>query len=214
MRNIVEFSKEIRILDRGSKKQGIFFVVLGLLFQIAFLLGYWSFLDQPGPWGFIWLTIINSDFFPFTFLLFIFGAACILAALKQFGWQEEILISSRLESNIPGVRKTIRFFRWNRPVNIFNDQIISLRLHSVLLDQIGINKLYQIELDYRKSSETLVETIILYKENEDKNYQTPKRLIDKIHAILSLTAEIVISESSIFQIEGKKKEKNSNSKLP
>ena len=104
-------SDEIKIVKKGSKERGLFFGILGSLFQIIFLWGYWSFLDETGPWAIFWLSIINSEFFPFTFLLFVFGAGCILVAIREFGWEESLVIKTKLSNEIPGVRKKLRLFR-------------------------------------------------------------------------------------------------------
>lgn len=205
-------SNEVKFIRKGSKERGLFFGVMGLLFQIMFLWGYWSFLDETGPWAIFWLTIIHSEMFPFTFILFVFGAGCILLAIREFGWQESLIIKTNLFQEIPGIRKDIRLFRWIRTTDILKNQIVTLRLHSILLDQFGVNKSYRIEVDYQEKVTSPIETMILFKDHED-TIQSSLGLVEKIHDILSLSKEIEKTESITFQLEGKKREKENNSKL-
>jgi hypothetical protein len=206
-------SDEIRIVRKGSKERGFFFIILGSLFQIIFLWGYWSFLDETGPWAIFWLSIINSEFFPFTFVLFVFGAGCILVAIREFGWVESLVIKKKLSKEIPGLQKELRLFRWSRTTTILNKQIVTLRLHSILLDQVGMNKSYQIELDYWEEPNSSTKTLIVYKSHEDKMYFPAQRLTEKIHEILSLSAEIEKTESATILLEKKKGGEKNNSKL-
>ena len=206
-------SDEIKIVKKGSKERGLFFGILGSLFQIIFLWGYWSFLDETGPWAIFWLSIINSEFYPFTFILFVFGAGCILVAIREFGWEESLVIKTKLSKEIPGLQKKLRLFRWSRTTTILNNQIVTLRLHSIQLDQFAINKAYQIELDYREEPNSSLKTIIVYKDNEDKINTTAQRLAEKIHRILSLSGEIEKTESATLQLEKKKGGEKNNSKV-
>jgi hypothetical protein len=186
---------------------------MGVLFQVIFVWGYWSFLDESGPWAFVWLTLINSEFFPYTFILFVFGAGCILLALREFGWSEAIVVKPTLSPEQPGIRKEIRLFQWSRATDILKDQIVTLRLHAILLDEFGINKSYQIEVDYRENRESEIETLILYKEHEDKLYEPTIKIINKIHEILSLNTEIEKTESATFQMDKKERKENSSKKI-
>jgi hypothetical protein len=183
------------------------------LFQIIFLWGYWSFLDETGPWAIFWLSIINSEFYPFTFILFIFGAGCILVAIREFGWEESLVIKTKLSKEIPGLKKELRLFRWSRVTIILTNQIVSLRLHSIQLDQFSINKAYQIELDYREKTNSSLKTIVVYKENEATTHSPAKRLVEKIHEILSLSDEIEKTESTTLQLDRKKGGEKNNSKI-
>ena len=205
-------SDEIKIVKKGSKERGLFFGILGSLFQIIFLWGYWSFLDETGPWAIFWLSVINSEFYPFTFILFVFGAGCILVAIREFGWEESLIIKTKLSNGIPGVKKELRLFRWSRTTTILNNQIVTLRLHSIQLDQFGINKAYQIELDYREEINSSLKTIKVYRDNEDKINTAVQRLVEKIHRILSLSGEIEKTESATLQLERKKGGEKNNSK--
>jgi hypothetical protein len=205
--------EEVKILREGSKQRGFFFGILGVLFQIIFVWGYWSFLGETGPWATVWLTLINSEFFPFTFILFVFGAGCILIALRELGWKESILITKRISPDSAGIRKEIQLFRWLRATLILKNQIVTLRLHSILLDEFGVNKSYQIEIDYREDQDSSVKTLILYKEHEDKMYEPALRLVNKIHEILSLPDEIEKTESATLQMKKKKERKVNTSKM-
>ncbi len=198
-------SNEIKIVRKGSKERGLFFGIMGSLFQIIFIWGYWRFLDETGPWAIFWLSIINSEFYPFTFILFVFGAGCILVAIREFGWEESLVIKTKLSKEIPGLKKESRLFRWSRITTILNNQIVTLRLHSIQLDQFNINKAYQIELDYREETNSTLKTIKIYRDNEDNIHTTAKRLVEKIHRILSLPGEIEKTESAILPLDRKKK---------
>jgi hypothetical protein len=206
-------SDEIKIVRRGSKERGLFFGIMGLVFQIIFVWGYWSFLDETGPWAIVWLTIINSEFFPYTFILFVFGAGCILLALREIGWKESLAIRKNLVQEISGIRKELRLFWWSRTTDILKNQIVVLRLHSILLDEFGVNKSYQIEVDYQENSESVIETLIMYKEHIDKVYEPASRLAIRIQEILSLAGDIEKTESQTFY-EIAKKGKGNNSKEP
>ncbi|MHA1947081.1 MAG: hypothetical protein ACW97W_13340 [Candidatus Hodarchaeales archaeon] len=205
-------SDEIKIVKKGSKERGLFFGILGSLFQIIFLWGYWSFLDETGPFAIFWLSIVNSEFFPFTFILFVFGAGCILVAIREFGWEESLVIKTKLTREIPGVQKELRLFRWSRTITILNNQIVTLRLHSLQLDQFNINKYYQIELDYREVPNSSVKMMLVYKDNEKIPHSPAQRLAKKIHRILSLSTEIEKTESATLPLKRKKGGEKNNSK--
>ena len=204
---------EIKIIRKGRKERGFFFGILGILFQIIFLWGYWSFLDETGSWAIFWLTIIYSEFFPFTFISFVFGTGCILIAVREFGWEETLIIRTNLFEEIPGLQKGVRLFRWLRTTTVLNTQIAALRLHSIQLDKVGINKVYQIELDYQEVANSSLKTIKIYGDNEDKLYITAQRLIERIHGILSLPKEIEKTESTALQLDKKKKREENKSKI-
>jgi hypothetical protein len=206
-------SDEIKIVRKGSKERGLFFGILGSLFQIIFLWGYWSFLDETGPWAIFWLGIINSEFFPFTFILFVFGAGCILVAIREFGWVESLVIKTKISDGIPGLQKQLRLFRWSRTTTILNNQIVTLRLHSIQIDQFSINKYYQIELDFREVPNSPLKMMLVYKDNEETTHSPAQRLAEKIHSILSISGEIEKTESATILLEKKKGGEKNKSKL-
>ena len=206
-------SDEVRIIRKGSRKRGVFFILLGLIFQIIFLFGYWSFLDETGSLAIIWLTIANNEYFPFTFILFVFGAGCILAAVRDFGWEESLIIKVNLSKELPGLLRTQSLFWWSRSSIILNEQIVVLRLHSILLDEFGVNKSHQVELEYREEPNSRLNTIIIYNDIEDRVSSRSKQLVEKIHRILELSEEIEITESSTLLLEKKKKGEKNNSKI-
>ncbi|MHA2094703.1 MAG: hypothetical protein ACW98F_08740, partial [Candidatus Hodarchaeales archaeon] len=89
---------------------------------------------------------------------------------------------------------------------ILQTQIVTLRLHSILLDEFGINKSYLIELDYQKNAKSFIESLVLYKEPQDKTYEPALSLVNKIQDLLSLPQEFEKTESATLPRRKKKKE--------
>ncbi|MFX0125944.1 MAG: hypothetical protein ACFFAE_20150 [Candidatus Hodarchaeota archaeon] len=181
---------EICIILRGSKLQSIFFAVMGFFFQVLFIWAYWSFLDVSGPWAFFWLGLINSDFFPFTSLLFLFGGGCFLIAIKEGIWIERWIIKKELSLQIPGIQRQWQLYKWSRIKTIPRDQIRSLRIHTIPLDNLKLFNRYQLELDYQGVDNSPLETSILYSDDSELAGAVILRLADKIKEILNLTEKI------------------------
>ena len=117
---------ELWIIRQGSKLQSIFFAIMGFLFQVLFVWAYWSFLDASGPWAFFWLGLINSEFFPLTSLLFLFGGGCFLVAIKEAFWIECWIIKRELSLKTPGIQKQWQLFSWSRTKTISKDTFESV----------------------------------------------------------------------------------------
>lgn len=186
----------ITFFTRGNKGRGIFFGVLGLLFEIIFGFIWFSVASSDPELSFLFFTLLNSEMVPFLFIAFTFGGGCLLVALKEFGWEESIHVKRAFFDGKPGIRKISKLFFWSRNFDIQTSQIIVLRLHSVLLDRIGMNKVHLIEIDYRLSSDSHLETLILYKDNIDRHFEPASTLVVKIHDILALSGDIEKTESS------------------
>jgi hypothetical protein len=191
---------------KGNKRRGIFFGTLGVLFEIISFLVWFSLSSTDPELLFLLFTLFNSEMFPFLFIVFVFGAGCFLIALRDFGWEESIYITTDLIQNVPGIRKELRFFWWSRTTDILQTQIVTLRLHSILLDEFGINKSYLIELDYQKNAKSFIESLVLYKEPQDKTYEPALSLVNKIQDLLSLPQEFEKTESATLPRRKKKKE--------
>ncbi|MFX1505065.1 MAG: hypothetical protein ACFFDC_03020 [Promethearchaeota archaeon] len=201
-------SGELWIIQRGNKLQSIFFALMGMLFQILFIWAYWSFLDTSGPWAFFWLGLINSEFFPFTSLLFLFGGGCFLVAIKEGLWIESWIAKKELVPNTPGLQKRWQLFRWSRTKSITKDQIRSLRVHKIPLDTLKLFNRYQFEVDYQGTGDSPLETAILYSDDNESASTTAFRLAKKIHEILDFPKEIKKKEASYdIQTNRKKRER-------
>ena len=195
---------ELWIIQRGSKFQGIFFAVMGFLFQVLFVWAYWSFLDASGPWAFFWLGLINSEFFPFTSLLFLFGGGCFLLAIKEGILIECWIITKEMYVNTPGIQKRWQLLRWSRKLEIPRYQIRSLRIHKIPLDTLKLFNRYQLEVDYQKNDTSPLETSILYSaDNESAGVKTTQ-LARKIQTILNLPGNIDRKEAPRVTLPNKK----------
>ena len=199
---------ELWIIQRGSKLQSVFFAVMGFLFQVLFIWAYWSFLDTSGPWAFFWLGLINSEFFPFTSLLFLFGGGCFLIAIKEGFLIESWIIYKQIALNTPGIEKRWQLSRLSRKVVISRDQIRSLRIHKIPLDTLKLFNRYQLEVDYQKTDTSTLETSILY--SADNEFASAKitQLARKIQGILNLPENIDRKEAPRVTLANKKKEKS------
>jgi hypothetical protein len=188
--------QDVLITRRGNRKRGLFFGVMGVFFEVIFLFT-WFFLATSDPeFLFFLFFLYNSEMTPFLFIAFTFGGGCLLIALKEFGWEESIHIKKVLMDEKPGIRKVSQLLFWSRILDIQNTQIISLRLHSIFLDRIGMNKTHQIEIDYRLSSNSSLDTLILYKDSNDRYFEPASTLVIKIHDVLALTEDIERTESA------------------
>ncbi len=201
MIDLYESETDVKISKKGSKQRGFFFLILGLIFQILFLWGYWSFLDASGSWATFWLTIINSEYFPFSTILFIFGAGCLLIAIREFRWQEAWIIKTTLFPETPGVQKRWKLFKWSGSKEIVQNQIVTLRIHTIPLDKYKLYQRYLLEIDYQETSDSNVKTLVLYKENDDSTHSTTMRLAGKIQEILAISEEIERTEASTSKME-------------
>ncbi|MHA2245430.1 MAG: hypothetical protein ACXADY_10735 [Candidatus Hodarchaeales archaeon] len=187
---------ELSIIQRGSKQRSIFFACMGLLFQILLMWSFWTFLDITGSWAFFWLGIINSEFFPFISILFLFGGGCFLLALREGGWVESWIIKKDLIPESPGILKKYQLFMLSRSIIIPRNQIQTLRIHSIPLDRIKVFNSYRIEIDYRLSFETPLETLVIFSDDSEFAGAITQRLAQKIREILELSTEIDHTESS------------------
>ncbi|MFW9902691.1 MAG: hypothetical protein ACFFFH_00045 [Candidatus Thorarchaeota archaeon] len=200
---------EVWIIQRGNKLQSIFFALMGMIFQILFIWAYWSFLDASGPWAFFWLGLINSDFFPFTSLLFLFGGGCFLVAIKEGMWIESWIVKKELVSKTPGLQKRWQLFRWSRTKTITKDQIQSLRIHKIPLDMLKLLNRYRLELDYQSSGDSPLETVILYSDDKELAGVTVNRLAKTIQEILGISQKIEKKETpQVTQIDKKKRKES------
>jgi len=198
---------ELWIIQRGSKLQSVFFAIMGFLFQVLFLWAYWSFLDTSGPWAFFWLGLINSDFFPFTSLLFLFGGGCFLVAIKEGLLIEAWIIYKEITLNTPGIEKIWQLSRWSRKVEISRDQIRSLRIHKIPLDTLKLFNRYQLEIDYQKTDTSPLETSILYSADNESASAKITQLARKIQEILNLPANIDRKEAPRAPLVNEKRRK-------
>ena len=196
---------ELWIIRRGSKHRSLFFLIMGSLFQILFVWAYWSFLDTTGPWAFFWLGLINSEFFPLTSLLFLFGGGCILIAIREAGWVESWIIKKELFPKTPGLEKRWQLFNWTKSNSIPMDQIQSLRIHTIPLDALKLFNRYQLEIDYQVSIDSPLEKIVLYADDSRLAGATTIRLAEKIREILKMTEEIERTEAPRTMQMNKKK---------
>ena len=196
MINLYESETEVRLTKRGNKQRGLFFLILGVMFQILFLVGYWPFLDLTDLRTTFWRMIINSEYFPFITILFIFGAGCILIAIREFGWQEEWIINTSLLPDMPGIQKKWTLFWYSGRKNISQNQIVAIRIHSIPLDKYKVYQQKQLEIDYVDTDESDVKTVVLYKDEENLTSSTAERLATKIHAILGISTEIERSQAA------------------
>ncbi len=196
---------ELWIIHQGSKLQSIFFAIMGFLFQVLFVWAYWSFLDASGPWAFFWLGLINSEFFPLTSLLFLFGGGCFLVAIKEAFWIECWIIKRELSLKIPGIQKQWQLFSWSRTKTISKDKIQSLRIHTIPLDTLKLFNRYQLEVDHQGSINSPLETSVLYSDDSELAGGTILRLAEKIQALLNITEGIERLEAQV-QNHVKKKE--------
>lgn len=187
---------ELRIIQKGSKYRGFFFVLMGSLFQILFLWAYWSFLDTTGPWAIFWLSLINSDFFPFLSILVLFGGGCFLIAVREFGWIVTIIIKKSLLHKTPGIQKSWQLFRWTRDEMILNKQILSLRIHTIPLDKLKLHNSYRLEITYRNSRGASLENLVLYTDDSELARVMTSRLAKKVQEILEIPGEIERTEAS------------------
>ncbi|MFX0209581.1 MAG: hypothetical protein ACFFDT_26600 [Candidatus Hodarchaeota archaeon] len=187
---------ELEIIRSGSKLKSLFFGILGIMFQTLFIWGYWSFLDNTGPWAFLWLGLINSEWFPFISILFLFGGGCFLIAAREIGWIETWIIKKELIPQTPGIRKRWQFFRWSREKNISKDQIYSLRIHTVPLDRIKLFNRYQLEIGYLDAVDSTLSNLVIYTDETKSAAATTLRLAQKIKEILEFPNEIERTEAS------------------
>ncbi|MHA2224504.1 MAG: hypothetical protein ACXAC8_04835 [Candidatus Hodarchaeales archaeon] len=188
--------KELRIIKRGSKLRSLFFALMGLLFQILFVWGYWSFLDTTGPWVFFLLGIINSEMFPFTAVLFLFGGGCFLIAIKEGVWIECWIINKKVSPERHGIERRQQLFRWTRSTFVLKNHIQALRIHTIPLDRIKSYNRYQLEIDYFVSSESPVENLVIYSDDSENAHATILRITQKIHELLEISQEIEGTEAS------------------
>lgn len=195
---------ELWIIRRGNKLQSVFFVIMGFFFQLLFVWAYWSFLDATGPWAFFWLGLINSDYFPFTSLLFLFGGGCFLIAIKEGGWIESWIIKKELSTKTPGVQKQWQLFKWSRVKTFPKDQIRSVRIHTIPLDTLKLFNRYQLEVDYQGTLHSPIETYVLYSDDSELAGATIIRLADQIQEILNLIEGIERTEAPYPTLERSK----------
>ena len=179
-------SMEVEFLKRGRKATGLFFLILGTLFQIIFIWMYWSFIDSTGQFSFIWLTIIYSDLIPFIPILFMFGGGCFLIAMKEFFWLEGW--------HLKDGQLTIywQFFRFKKRKFVPFSQIQTIRVNKIPLDKIGIFSQRRLEIDYLEPNQESVVTVTLFIEESSDTTSTCYILERKIKQILNLDKSQVI----------------------
>jgi hypothetical protein len=152
------------------------------------------------------LGLINSEFFPFTSLLFLFGGGCFLIAIKEGLWIESWIAKKELVPNTPGLQKRWQLFRWSKAKSITKGQIRSLRVHKIPLDTLKLFNRYQFEVDYQGTDDSPLETAILYSDDNESASTTAFRLAKKIQGILSFPKEIEKKEAS-HEIQTTKKKR-------
>lgn len=179
-------SMKVEFFKRGRKVTGLFFMILGTLFQIFFIWIYWSFVDSTGQFSFIWLTIIYSDLIPFIPILFMFGGGCFLIAMKEFFWVEGWSLKD--EQFII----YWQFFRLKKQRIVSFSQIQTTRINKIPLDQIGIFTQNRLEIDYCKPNQESVVTETLFIEESSDTTSTCYILERKIKQILDLDKNQVI----------------------
>ena len=198
-------SEEIHFIQRGKTSTGIFFGLMGVVFEILFFWGLWSFLNNSGRWADFFLLIIHSDIFPFTSLLFLFGAGCFLMFFKEMWWVESLSIRKNVAFSEPEIQKDWRFLRWSgKSLKIHKDDILTLRVHSISLDKFNLYKLKQIEIDYQSAEKTSCNTVVVYREQVADSKVSINRLVQDIQDILEISHEIEYTESSDIIIEKKR----------
>ncbi|MFX1285001.1 MAG: hypothetical protein ACFFB5_15170 [Promethearchaeota archaeon] len=186
---------ELHIIRRGNKLQSVFFVIMGFFFQLLFVWAYWSLLDATGPWAFFWLGLINSDYFPFISLLFLFGGGCFLIAIKEGGWIESWIIRRELPTKKPGIQKQWQLFKWSGVKTVPKDQIRSVRVHTIPLDTLKLFNRYQLEVDCQITPNSPIETHVLYSDDSELAGGTIIRLANQIQEILNLTEGVERTEA-------------------
>ena len=201
---------ELSIIKRGSKPRGLFFLIMGLLFEILFFWAFWSFVDTTSPLAFFWLGLIYSEFFPFTsLLLFLFGGGCFLIAIREIGWMESWIIKKQLFLETPGIQKRWQLFEWTGKSKLIpKNQIKTLRVHKIPLDALKLFNRNQLEVDYQVSIDSPLEKVVLYADDSEFAGATTIRLAEKIREILEITEEIEQTEAPLkFQKIGKKRKR-------
>jgi hypothetical protein len=196
---------ELWIIRSGSKLKSLFFGIIGIMFQTLFIWGYWSFLDNTGPWAFLWLSLINSELFPFISILFLFGGGCFLIAAREIGWIESWIIKKELFPKTPGIQKRWQFFKWSREKNVSKDQIYSLRIHTIPLDRLKLFNRYQLEIGYLDAVDSTLSNLVIYTDESEMAAATTLRLAQKIKEILEFPKDIERSEATNTILEPKKK---------
>ncbi|MHA2248591.1 MAG: hypothetical protein ACXADY_26835 [Candidatus Hodarchaeales archaeon] len=173
-------SKKIEFFKRGRKTIGLFFMILGTLFQILFIWMYWSFVDSTGQFSFIWLTIIYSDLIPFIPILFMFGGGCFLIAMKEFFWLEGWCLEDG--------QFTLywQFFILKKEKFVPFSQIKKIRINKIPIDKIGIFSQRRLEIDYLEPNQESVVTVTLFIEESSDTTSTCYILERKAKQILDL----------------------------
>jgi len=196
---IIDESKkdELKIIQRGSTSRALFFFIMGLIAQLLLIWGYWNFLEVTGPWTFFWLGMISSEFFPFFQTLFLFGGGCFLITIREVGWTELWIIKKELFPDSDGIQNIKMLFRWPRTKSIVKDQITTLRLHVVPLDRLKLYNRYQIEIDYRLTPNSSLESEILYKDDGETAKSNVFYLVRKIQEILKLETQKTEAEPPV-----------------
>lgn len=188
-------SSKLIIIKHGNNLRGIFFLFMGLLFQILFLWMFWSFLDTTGPWAYFWLGLIYSDFFPFTSVLIFFGGACIVIAIRDLLWKECWIIDRELTNGESGIEKQICIFRWKKILLIQKVHITSICVHKIPLDSLQYFNQYRLELDYQINNESPVKKEFLYQNDKLSAAGITLQLAKKILDILELDLDIEQTEA-------------------
>ncbi len=112
-------------------------------------------------------------------------------------WREILIIKKNLELSKPGIRKDWQFLRWSgRIIKILKDDILTLRVHSISLDKVGLYKIRQIEIDYQVSETKSLNTFVMFREQKEDLDLPINSLIQDIQDILELSTEIEYTEAS------------------
>ncbi|MFW9779794.1 MAG: hypothetical protein ACFFE8_13145 [Candidatus Heimdallarchaeota archaeon] len=173
--------KELRIIRSGNRITALFFLILGLMFQILFVWGLLTFAEASGIWALLTLGVIQSELFPYLSIVFMFGGGCLLVALREVGWMEYTLVKNGKEGRII---LGSAFLRWKREQEILKNQVQVIRIHIIPLDMIGMVNRYQLEMDYEIAPGSDLSTLLIFVDKEGNAKTTVSRLASKVHLLL------------------------------
>lgn len=166
----VEFVRQdpdhLFLRETGSPERGLFFITLGVLFEVLFVYGYWSLLDATGQWSWLWQTTLESELLPFTPLLLLFGGGCVLAGLKELFWQEIWLVQRSSATSEPIITRTLCFGSWRRETVFRKKFITRVELRTIPLDSTGSYLRYRLEFDVQQGENEPKEWVLFEGDGE------------------------------------------------
>ncbi|MFW9856675.1 MAG: hypothetical protein ACFFFG_16610 [Candidatus Thorarchaeota archaeon] len=172
---------ELRIIKSGNLPTALFFLILGLMFQILFVWGLLTFTAASGIWALLTLGIIQSELFPYLSIVFMFGGGCLLVSVREFGWKEYTLVKNGKEGRIIFGSA---FFRWHREQEILKNQVQAIRVHIIPLDMVGMVNRYQLEMDYQITPGSDLSTLLIFVDKEGNTKTMVARLASKVQLLL------------------------------